>query len=320
MSQSLATVLKDWIENFVVYLRRRGYSERTETTYHYDLLMFVSWVEQQPQLQMPGHLTSAVLEQYQMHLMLRRSLKSDYGHPRVMSASSRNRHLAALRTFFRFLKKSCLLLSNPTSELESAREPKRLPKAILSVPEVARLLQVVPQNTPVGLRDLAVLEVLYGTGIRRLELLPLTLNALRLSEGLAHILGKGNKERVVPLGKAAQRALERYLRDGRPKMVKGQHKAVFVSNAHGGPVTEWELRHAIRTYADQAGIKKAINFHTFRHTCATHLLRGGADIRTLQTLLGHSDLNTTAIYTRVEISDLQKTIRRCHPREKDNPA
>jgi integrase/recombinase XerD len=314
---SLGVVLEEWLEDFLADLRRRAYSERTCRTYRYDLLLFIDWVRQQPTLCQPGDLTASVLEQYQMHLMLRRSLKHHYQQPRTLSAVARNRHLAGLKTFFRYLKKVCKLLSNPTLELESARQPKRLPKAILTIPEVARLLQIVPKNTPLGLRDLAVLELLYGTGIRRFELLPLALADLRLSEGLAHVVGKGDKQRVVPLGKAAQKSLERYLREGRPKLLQGEHNTLFVSNLSGGPVSEGELLRAIRKYAQQAGIKKPISFHLFRHTCATHLLRGGADLRSIQTLLGHSNLNTTAIYTRVEVSDLQKTIRRCHPREKD---
>ena len=318
MSEFLAKTLAAWVDEFIEDMHRRAYSERSRRTYRYDLLMFVSWVREQASLQVPGDLNCEVLGQYQMHLMLRRSLKYRYRHPRTMSASSRNRHLAALKTFFRYLKKTCKLLSNPALELESARESKRLPKAILSIPEMTRLFQAVPQNTAVGLRDLAALEVLYGTGVRRLELLPLTLGDLRVSEGLVHVLGKGNKERVVPLGKAAKKALVRYLSMGRPRLLQAdEHNTVFVSNFHGGPVSNNELLRAIRKYAQQAGIQKPISFHLFRHTCATHLLRGGADLRSIQTLLGHSNLNTTAIYTRVEISDLQKTLRQCHPREKD---
>jgi integrase/recombinase XerD len=190
-----------------------------------------------------------------------------------------------------------------------------LPKAILTVPEMARLLRGIPKTTAVGLRDWAAVELLYGTGMRRKELIDLSLTDLRLDEGLVHLFGKGSRERIVPLGKAAQRALERYLREGRPQLADGKTQRVLVSAFHGGPANDKELAKNILAHARSAGIKKAISFHVFRHTMATHLLRGGADLRSIQTMLGHSHLNTTAIYTRVEISDLQKVIQRCHPRE-----
>jgi integrase/recombinase XerD len=315
MSQRLATILEDWIEEFISDMNRRGYSERSRKGYRYDLLLFVAWIVEQPELNEPGDLTQQALEQYQMHLMLRSSLKTKYRQPRTMTAGSRNRHLAELRTFFRFLKKTCRLLSNPSAELERTREPKRLPKAILSVPEMGRLLQIIPKSDPVGLRDWATIELLYGTGMRRMELIQLSLTDLRLEEGLVHIFGKGSRERIVPLGKAAQKALERYLREGRPQLTDGKTQKVLVSAFHGGPAHDKELAKNILGHARNAGIKKAISFHVFRHTMATHLLRGGADLRSIQTMLGHSQLNTTAIYTRVEVSDLQKTIQRCHPRE-----
>jgi integrase/recombinase XerD len=323
MSQHLAAVLKAWLEEFIVHMNLAGYSPRSQYGYRYDLLLFVSWVAEQDALDVPGDLTQARLEQYQMHLMLRPTLQNKFQHPRSLSAATRNRHLAELRSFFRFLKRTCKLLSNPSTELEQTRQIKRLPKAILSVPEIARFLQVIPKDTPVGLRDWAAVEVLYGTGIRRIELLGLNLTDLRLSEGLVQVLGKGNKERVLPLGKAAQVALDRYLREGRPQLARERHGALWLSVFRGGRVSEKELRLNLKGYARQAGIKKGIGYHIFRHTMATHLLRGGADLRSIQTMLGHTQLNTTAIYTRVEVSDLQKTIQRCHPREQDtteNPA
>ncbi|MCW5866470.1 MAG: tyrosine-type recombinase/integrase, partial [Candidatus Eremiobacteraeota bacterium] len=160
------------------------------------------------------------------------------------------------------------------------------------------------------------MEVLYATGIRRFELLNLEISALRLAEEMVHILGKGQKERVVPLGTSAKVALERYLSEGRPHLVEGSHHHVFVSQHHGGPVSEEELLQAIRRHARRAEISQVTGFHQFRYTCATHLLRGGADLRCIQTLLGHSQLSTTAIYTKVEVADLKKTLRECHPREK----
>jgi site-specific recombinase XerD len=182
---------------------------------------------------------------------------------------------------------------------------------------MASLLDIIPKQTPLGLRDWAAVEVLYGTGVRRIELLGLELEDLRLAEEFLHVLGKGNKERVLPLGQGARIALERYLSDGRPRLARGQHRKLLVSHKHGGPVSENELLASIRQHAQRAEIRPILGFHQFRHTCATHMLREGADLRAIQTLLGHSNLNTTAIYTQVEVSDLRKTLQECHPREKD---
>ena len=318
MSDFLSRTLAAWVEEFLADMLRRNYSKSSIKAYGCDLMLFVRWIAQeQPTLEQAGDLTTAILEQYQIHLMLRTSFTYRFRKPRTLTAGSRNRHLAELKSFFRYLRKTGKLLGNPSLELECTRQTKTLPKDILSVPEVSRLLQAVPLDTPVGLRNLAALELLYGTGMRRGELFGLTLSDLRLKEELVGVLGKGDKERVIPLGKAARRAVERYLGEGRPRLVKGSTQALLLSGHHGGPATVWEVLEAIRLYAKQAGIKKRIGFHTFRHSCATHLLRGGADLRSIQILLGHSQLSTTAIYTRVEVSELQKTLRRCHPREKE---
>jgi integrase/recombinase XerD len=195
---------------------------------------------------------------------------------------------------------------------------RRLPKSIFTIEEVALLLEAIPKNTAVGLRDWASVELLYGTGVRRVELLGLGLEDLRLAEEFMHVLGKGNKERVLPLGQAARIALERYLWEGRPQLVQGHHhRKLLVSHKHGGPVSEKELLTSIRQHAQRAKIRPILGFHQFRHTCATHMLRGGADLRAIQTLLGHENLNSTAIYTQVEVADLRKTLQECHPREKD---
>ena len=316
MSQELAATLDQWLQEFLDDMQRRSYSPRSLRSYRYDLLLFVTWIGEQAEVTSPGQLTSVVLEQYQMHLMLRPSKKSPH-HTKAMSTAARNRHTAELRSFFRYLKRSCKLLSNPGAELESARQVRRLPKSILTVEELALLLEAIPKETPVGLRDWAAVELLYGTGVRRIELLGLELEDLRLAEEFLHVLGKGNKERVLPLGQAAREALERYLHEGRPRLTQGQHRKLLVSCKHGGPVSENELLASIRQHARRAKIRPILGFHQFRHTCATHMLREGADLRAIQTLLGHADLNTTAIYTKVEVADLRKTLQECHPREKD---
>lgn len=315
----LQLTLHRWLDEFIEDMTCREYSQRSIRVYRYDLRLFVEWVGTQADLTTPGDLTTEALEKYQMHLMLRPSRKSQ-ASAKTMSAGARNRHLAQLRSFFRFLKKTCKLLGNPSSELEFAKDIKTVPQSVFSVEEMALLLETIPKNTASGLRDWVAVELLYSTGLRRFELLGLELQSLRLGEELVHVLGKGNKERVVPMGSGARSALERYLKEGRPQLVQGNHQSVLVSHKHGGPASQNELLHAIRQHASKAKIRTVEGFHQFRHTCATHLLRGGADLRCIQTLLGHSNLNTTAIYTKVEVTDLQKTLKTCHPREKDDPA
>jgi len=313
---NLATTLKAWLDEFLEDMLRKGRSLASHRSYRSDLQQFIEWVGEQGDLAQPGDLTAAALERYQMHLMLRPS-RRDKKRVVLLSAGARNRALAELRSFFRYLRKSSKLLSNPSLELQRAREPRRIPKVILTVPEVARLLAAIPKRTPLGLRDRAAVEVLYGAGVRRSELVGLQLTDLRLGEGFVHVLGKGKKERVVPLGEAAVSALRRYLEQGRVRLLQGQHQSLWASGLHGGPVSQTELLAALRRHARRAGIKKRLGFHVFRHTCATHLLRAGADLRSIQTLLGHSNLNTTAIYTHVDISELQRTLREFHPREQD---
>lgn len=305
--------LAQWLDDFLLYLQRRGYSPRSVDCYRKDLRLFVEWMAARP-----DELTAHVLEEYQLHLMLRPTRHKAYRHPRTLSALTRNRHLAALRSWFRYLKKHGQLASNPAAELERAREPKRLPKAILTVPEVERLLQIIPSDTHVGVRDSAAVELLYGTGIRRLEFTRLRVEDLRLDENLLHVWGKGDKERVVPIGGCAQKALVAYLQGARARLLNGEkHRSLFVSAQHGGPLSDQEFLRCLKAYAALAGIRKPVAFHIFRHSVATHLLQRGADLRSIQALLGHSSLETTAIYTRLDITDLQKTLLRCHPREQD---
>lgn len=301
-------MLSEWLDDFCLDMQRRGLSERTVGCYRLDMQLFLRWLGERSEI------TLELLEAYQCHLMLR--LGAQTGKP--LTAASRNRHGVVLRSFFRFLKKSGRRPDNPAAALESARQPKRLPKAILSVAQVDALIAAVRGDSPVQLRDRAVLEVLYGTGVRRAELFALKLGSLRLEENLVHVLGKGNRERVVPLGRRAVAALRRYLASGRRALLGPEgHQALFVSAHHGGPLGDQEMLRNLQEYAQAAGLKKRLAFHIFRHSVATHLLNAGADIRRIQEFLGHSKLDTTALYTRVDVVDLQAMMRQFHPREGD---
>jgi integrase/recombinase XerD len=314
---TLASTFSEWLGELLLWMQRRGYSPLTIRCYGNGLRHFISWTRERPELSCPGEVTSEVLEQYQLHLMTRPSLSSLSSRPARLSASTCNLNLAELKTFFAFLKRSGKLLSNPCAELFRAKEPKRLPRNILTVAEMVRLLSAILTNSPQGLRDRALVELLYGTGIRQIELLRCNLEDLRLGEGFLHVLGKGDKERVVPLGVACQRAMAAYLEGGRPLLLSERTRTLFVSAYHGGPAGSLELTRALKTHGRAAGLAQSMGFHLFRHTCATHLLQGGADLRLIQALLGHANLNTTMIYTRVELSHLKRVLRESHPRELD---
>ena len=246
--------------------------------------------------------------------MLLKSCRRGFVHPRSLKANSRNQYLVAIKSFFRFLWRTQRILINPAAELPYAREGKSLPRGILTVSEIERLFQVIPTNTHLGLRDRAIVEVFYSTGMRRNELLGLQPDDVRLDEGLARVVGKGDRERVVPLGKAACRALREYYEKVRIRQRPTASCPVFLSFP-SGPIPPHELAQRIHEYARAARLRKKVTPHVFRHTCATHLLQGQADLRTIQAILGHTNLNTTAIYTRVDITTLQAVLRRCHPRE-----
>jgi len=309
--------LLEWREAFAQDLRVRGYSPKTVEVYSLDLGRFFEWLEAETELSSVAELSSNLLRNFQLHLMLKPRQNKRHRHPRLLTAATRNRILAALKGFFRFLRKSGRLLSNPAAELEGARKVTKLPKDLLTVAEMRRLLDSIDPTTDVGRHDRAVFELLYSSGLRRAEFKGLRLQDLRLEEGLAHVQGKGNKERVVPLGERCLRALRIYLAQVRPQWAKPDCPYVFVSKLHGNSYRGAEVLVRLRQYAKAAKIKKAVSFHGFRHACATHLLQGNADLRAIQLLLGHTDLNVTARYLHVDPTRLRELILRHHPREND---
>jgi len=313
--RALLKTLHDWKETFQQYLRARDYSPLTIELYGYDLNHFFEWLEEQNKVRSVQDVTNAVLREYQIHLMLRPSRSPRHRHPRTLNTGTRNRILASLKAFFRYLRKTGKLLSNPAAELESARRAQKLPKAIPSISEMERLLQVIPGDSDVGLHDQAVFELLYSSGLRRAEFLNLKLTDLRLAEGFAHILGKGRKERIVPIGKTALAALRVYLGNVRPVWAAADCGYVFVSKLHGRNYDGGYVMERLKRYVKQANLKKAVTFHSFRHAFATHMLEGGADLRSIQLLMGHSDLDVTSIYLHVEPTRLREIVLRHHPRE-----
>lgn len=222
------------------------------------------------------------------------------------------RSLSALRSFFKFLREQKLRSDNPVATHKTPKIGRALPSD-LSEQDVEQLLQAPDIHTALGLRDRAMLEVLYACGLRVSELLNLRLELINLKQGYVRITGKGNKERLVPLGQIAVEWIEKYLQDARPQLYKSATDYLFLTQ-HGGIMSRQNFWYAIKRYSLQAGISAELSPHTLRHAFATHLLNHGADLRVVQMLLGHSDLSTTQIYTHVAQVRMQQLHARHHPR------
>jgi integrase/recombinase XerD len=232
---------------------------------------------------------------------------------RKLSSRTQARILSALRSFYRFLQDESLRKDNPTLPLQGPKPKRTLPNT-LSEMEVDHLIHQPKPGSPRGWRDVAMLEVLYATGLRVSELVSLTMDQLELEAHLIRTIGKGSKERLVPIGKEASQCLRQYLEKGRPALLKHPMVPwVFVNN-RGGRMSRQGFWKLLRQYGRQAGILKKVSPHTLRHTFATHLLEGGADLRSIQTMLGHADISTTQIYTLVTHEHLREVYRRYHPR------
>jgi len=231
---------------------------------------------------------------------------------RGLSARSRARQLSALRQFFRFLQREEQITANPAELLDSPRLPRRLPQ-VMGEEEVAALLNAPDPGTLTGLRDQALLEVLYATGLRVSELVGLTLKQLDLRRGVVRPLGKGSKERVVPMVAAAVDKLQLYLDQARPRLLQGRESPYVFINRRGGKLSRQGFWKLLKQYALKAGVKP-LSPHTLRHSFATHLLTRGANLRVLQLLLGHADLATTQIYTHLDAARLRQVHKKAHPR------
>ncbi|WP_420634741.1 site-specific tyrosine recombinase [Candidatus Palauibacter sp.] len=229
------------------------------------------------------------------------------------AASTVARCVYALRGYFRFLVVEGVLEADPSERLEAPRAGRPLPD-VLSVPEIEALIGAVRPDDWAAPRDEGILELLYGCGLRVSELLALQGRDLDLREGLVRVRGKGGKERLVPVGAAARSAVGRYLRESRPTLDRGRSQGRVFLNARGGPLSRMGVWKILRRHVQRAGILKRVTPHTLRHSFATHLLEGGADLASVQEMLGHADISTTEIYTHVDRSHLRQVHRSHHPR------
>lgn len=240
-----------------------------------------------------------------------------------LSARSIARHVVTLRRFYHFLETEEIISENPVPSFHLAAGARKLPHT-LSADDVRKLLAQPSSQEPLGIRDQAMLELLYATGLRVSELITLQMQQIDFAGNFLTVKGKGSKMRAVPFGKWARQKLLSYIKNTRPRLFKGNISAFVFINRSGRPLTRQGFWKIIRGYALAAGVEKRVTPHTLRHSFATHLLEGGADLRSVQSMLGHADISTTQIYTHVNGARLKEVHRRYHPREnggrKKNPA
>jgi integrase/recombinase XerD len=296
------------IRDYVEALRVSNYSEYTAHVRTVNLTLFSEWMEARG-LTRPAEVTKPIVERYQRALYHRR--KPD-GKP--LTFGSQTTQLMSLKSFFRWLARQNRILYNPASELEMPRVEKRLPRDVLTIAEVEAVLGRPDVTTLNGLRDRTMMEVLYSTGIRRMELMGLSLYDLDAERGVLMVRqGKGRKDRMVPIGDRALAWCERYLDEVRPRWALEPDDGSFFLTNDGARFSPNRLTQLVRDYVKAAALGKRGSCHLFRHTCATLMLEGGADIRFIQQLLGHADIGTTQIYTQVSIRKLQQIHRATHP-------
>jgi integrase/recombinase XerD len=304
------TPLEALMRDHLKYLEVRNYSEYTVRGRAGHIQFFIDWLKERS-ITEPLEVTRPVLERYQRHLFHYRKAN---GEP--LSFRSQHARLVPLRVWFRWMTRQNHILHNPASEIELPRLGRALPKNIFSAAEVERIMMQPDIEEPIGLRDRALLEVLYSTGMRRLELVRLKLYDLSLDRGLILInQGKGHKDRYVPIGERAVQWLQKYIREGRPQLASEPDDMTVFLTAQGEPFSRDHLSFTVKERIDAAQLGKTGSCHLFRHTMATLMHENGADIRYIQQMLGHEDLKTTQIYTQVAIRTLQQIHAATHPAE-----
>jgi integrase/recombinase XerD len=291
-----------WLEAFEDYLAlESGNSPHTVDNYSRDIRRLATYALSQG-CDGPASVTPGVIREFVYHL-------KDLG----MAATSIRRQVSATHTYYRFLVGEGHVESDPSAQLETPKAWRRLP-AVLTLNEVEQLLAAPNPDEPLAWRDRSLLEIAYATGIRVSELVGLRTSDVWFDEALVRVLGKGSKERLVPIGRRALGAAAIYARDVRSALDRGQSQSRFLLNVRGRPLSRVGAWGVIKKNAARAGIEKHVSPHTLRHTFATHLLEGGADLRAVQEMLGHADLSTTQLYTHVDRDYLRSVHRMHHPR------
>ncbi|MEO5579578.1 MAG: site-specific tyrosine recombinase XerD [Gemmatimonadaceae bacterium] len=290
------------LERFQDYLSvEKGSSPRTTEAYLRDLARFATFASIKGATA-PASVSARTLREYVYHL-------KDLG----LAPASIRRNVSAVRGYFRFMLEEGELVRDPSERLETPKRWRTLPD-VLTVDEAARLIAAPSLDESLVFRDRAMLELAYGAGLRVSEWISLGLRDVLMNDHLVRVFGKGSKERLVPIGRSAIGAVAIYLRELRPRLERGKGKGILFLNARGEPLSRMGAWKILRKYVEIAGITKAVSPHTLRHSFATHLLEGGADLRAVQEMLGHADISTTQIYTHVDREYLRSVHRQFHPR------
>jgi site-specific recombinase XerD len=292
-----------WREALALFdsdLRRRGAAEKTRRAYAIDIGQFARWCGDQGLD--PAEVTPRTLRRYAAALSDRRAV-----------AATVARKLAALRAFYRALREHAVVAQNPADLIPAPKRPRNLPR-VLRPDEMAAVLDRIPASTPLELRDRALFEIAYSSGLRAEELVTLDVASVDFDAEELRVEGKGDKTRIVPAGEPALRALGRYLERARPALRSGDDSPALFLSKSGRRLSTSDVRRRLRAWTRHAEVQGGVSPHTLRHSFATHLLEGGADLRAIQELLGHSSISTTQIYTRVESARLKSAYAKSHPR------
>ena len=302
--------LPDSLEFLLKWRRNRGDSPRTLSSVNYEVGNFLLWLKRTYHVQTSDRLRKRHLHQFQTHLTGHHTRK---GFP--LKPGTINNRIKAIRSFLAFLKKQGYVTIDLRDELPYVKEPRILPTSVLEHDQIRKLIRRISATSQSGWRDRVILELLYSTGVRANELITMTVDTVDLENALIKVNGKGNKERIVPVGKTALRCLESYIKGIRPFWL-GNHKtrALFL-NTVGKPLSWQNLQRMIRSRC--SGLDVRVTAHTFRRSCTTELIRNNANLYHVKDLLGHESIDTLKPYIKLTINDLKKTHAKCHPREKD---
>jgi len=307
--------LRAFAERHYESLRERNYSEETVMARRGYLRKFFAWCDERGVTDL-SHASSGLIERYQKYLYHYRKEKT--GEP--ISFCHQAVQLSHLREFFKWCARKGFLAYNPAAEIDLPRAEHRLPKYILTAEEVEQILSCIDVSTPAGVRERAIIETLYSTGMRRMELAGLRLYDIDVDRGTVMVRqGKGKKDRIIPIGERAVKWLGKFITEERARYIKGADPGTIFLNAHGGEFNVDQVSVIVKDCIERSGVKKKGACHLFRHTMATLLLENGADVRFVQAMLGHSTLKTTEIYTHVAIKKLKEIHTAFHPAGKPLP-
>jgi len=296
-------------DGFLLHLRlEKSLSENTIASYKLDIRCFIDFLSENKKIKFIEEIDSKIIESYLFYLRNKKNNKDIY-----YSSKSINRFISSMKSFFKYLISEKIIEDNPTDIIESPKISRDLPE-VLSITEIDSMINQTDMTDKFGIRDRAILEIMYASGLRVSEVINLRINDLLFDDEIIKVFGKGSKERIVPIGSSAIKYVNYYLEKSRAYIKNNKSEDIVFLNFRGGKLSRMGIWNIISRYVRKAGIKKQVHPHTLRHSFATHLLEGGADIRIIQEMLGHSDISTTQIYTHIDRNYLIEVHKNFHPR------